>query len=238
MSRSTRLFEVIQLLRSATSPLTAQNIADELEVNKRTVYRDIAELQAMRVPIEGEAGIGYIMRRGYDLPPLMFNAEEIEALKLGLSLLGRTGDKALQKTADSVTRKIAEAVPEQLSTVELDSSVFASTWHAIPESEVDPQLIRNCIREEHKLEFDYLDLKDVVSHRTVLPLAMVYYIEVVIVAAWCELRRDFRHFRLDRMQSCATTGDGFSDLASELRQRWRKEHDLYLSSESTGTSPN
>ncbi len=236
MSKSNRLFEVIQILRSANNPLTAQQIADELEVNKRTVYRDIAALQAMRVPIEGEAGIGYLMRRGYDLPPLMFNQEEIEALKLGLALLGRTGDKALQKTADSVSRKIAEAVPEQTHGEALHAPVFASTWHAIPESEVDPQLVRNCIREELKLEFDYRDLKNAVSHRTVLPLAMVYYIEVVVVAAWCELRKDFRHFRLDRMQNCMTTAEIFGDQATDLRQRWREQHDLYLSAENTGAS--
>jgi len=226
MSRSTRMFEVIQLLRSANQPITAQAIAEELEVNKRTVYRDIAALQAMRVPIDGEAGIGYIMRQGYDLPPLMFNAEEFEALKLGLSLLRRTGDKALEKTAESVMRKIANAAPVAKRSDVFDVPVFASCWHTIPESEVNPQLIRNCIRDEYKIEFDYHDQHDAMTHRIVLPLALLYYIEVVVVAAWCELRNDFRHFRLDRMNECAVSEQRFTESSEDLRQRWRAMHDL------------
>ncbi|MBX2837608.1 MAG: YafY family transcriptional regulator [Gammaproteobacteria bacterium] len=228
MSRSTRMFEVIQILRSANQSLTAQNIADELEVNKRTVYRDIAALQAMRVPIEGEAGIGYIMRRGYDLPPLMFNSEEIEALMLGLSLLGRTGDKALEKTADAVSRKIAEAVPQDLQPAVLDSPILASSWHTIPDSDVNPQLVRNCIRNEQPLEFDYTDDKGVKTHRTVMPIALLYYIEVVLVAAWCDLRKDFRHFRLDRMQNCTVAESEIEESVAQLRRRWRSKHDLTI----------
>ena len=111
MRRADRLFEIIQLLRSARGPLTAQDLAATLEVTPRTIYRDMAALQAMRVPIDGEAGVGYIMRKGYDLPPLMFTVEETEAVCVGLSLLSRTGDVALQKAAMRVANKIAEVLP-------------------------------------------------------------------------------------------------------------------------------
>ena len=111
MSRSDRMFEIIQLLRRAEKPMTAQALADALEVVPRTIYRDIAVLQGMRVPIEGEAGIGYVMRRGFDLPPLMFTAEEVEAIVVGLALLRRTGDLGLQAAAGRVSGKIAEVLP-------------------------------------------------------------------------------------------------------------------------------
>ncbi|NNJ69003.1 MAG: HTH domain-containing protein, partial [Boseongicola sp.] len=102
MQRITRMFEVIQLLRAARGPLSAEALAETLEVSKRTIYRDVAALQAMRVPIEGEAGVGYIMRRGYDLPPLNFDLEEIEALRVGLMMLGRTGDGSLERAASRI----------------------------------------------------------------------------------------------------------------------------------------
>src|SRR3954470_14693003 len=113
MGRSNRMFEVIQVLRGTRKALTAQDLAERLEVNKRTIYRDIVALQAMRIPIEGEAGIGYIMRRGFDLPPLMFDADEVEAIVVGLALLQRTGDRGLQTAAASVGAKIADVLPQE-----------------------------------------------------------------------------------------------------------------------------
>ena len=106
MSRSNRLFEIIQILRSSTTPITAEELAEKLEVSPRTIYRDIVSLQSMQTPIEGEAGIGYMMRRGYDLPPLNFDQEEIEALRVGLLLLSRTGDSMLQKAAERIFEKV------------------------------------------------------------------------------------------------------------------------------------
>ena len=111
MRRTSRLFEIIQLLRSAKKPLTAAAIAETLEVTKRTVYRDVASLQAMSVPIYGEAGVGYVMRPGYDLPPLMLSVEEVEALVVALSLLGRTGDKGLKAAAETIRAKVASVLP-------------------------------------------------------------------------------------------------------------------------------
>ena len=140
MNRSSRMFEIIQLLRSARRSMTAADLADELEVTKRTIYRDILALQSMRVPIDGEAGIGYIMRPGFDLPPLMFTAEEAEAIAVGMSLLGRTGDAGLEKAARNVVRKISDVMhsdeQNRNESGALSESVFASGWHKIPASDI------------------------------------------------------------------------------------------------------
>ncbi len=224
MSRSIRMFEIIQLLRVARRGETAQQIAEELEVNKRTVYRDIVSLQSMRVPIEGEAGIGYIMRPGYNLPPLMFNAEEIEAIVVGLSLLGRTGDAALQAASTSVRRKLDEVTqPQNASTLD-DLNLFTSKWHDIPESQIDPQSLRQYVREEVKVNIDYCALDGGLTSRAILPLALVYYVDVVVLAAWCELREGFRHFRIDRIARCEPTGEFFTDRGAGLRVSWRSMH--------------
>src|SRR5215470_19763004 len=128
MGRSNRMFEVIQVLRAARKPLTAQEIAERLEVNKRTIYRDIAALQAMRIPIEGEAGVGYVMRRGFDLPPLMFDADEVEAIVVGLALLRRTGDAGLQMAAESVAAKIADVLPIEAGQAMRRNALTVSGW--------------------------------------------------------------------------------------------------------------
>ncbi len=226
MNRSTRLFEIIQLLRSSRRSLTAQEIADTLEVTKRTIYRDIVTLQSMRVPIDGEAGVGYIMRPGFDLPPLMFTAEEVEAIAVGLSLLGRTGDPGLESAARSVVRKISDVLPEENPYGLLSQSVFTSSWHDIPVSDIDPALLRQAIRDERKLEIQYADQNGVVSARTILPLAMVYYVDALVLAAWCELRTAYRHFRVDRMKQCDMTEQCFKESGATLRESWHAENQL------------
>ena len=226
LSRSVRMFEIIQLLRSADAPLTAHAIAALLEVTKRTVYRDIAALQAMRVPIEGAAGLGYVMRPGFDLPPLMFTAEEIEAIVVGLALLGRTGDAGLEAAAASAAEKIGDVLPEGYGRDFDDGPLYVSSWHAIPGSRVEPRLLRRAIREEQKLRLGYADAAARSTQRTVLPLALVYHIESVVLAAWCELRSDFRHFRLDRIVACEPTEERFAGEGPRLRAQWREQQEL------------
>jgi predicted DNA-binding transcriptional regulator YafY len=184
LSRSVRMFEIIQLLRSADRPLTAHGIAHTLEVTKRTIYRDIAALQGMRVPIEGEAGVGYVMRPGFDLPPLMFRADEVEAIVVGLALLGRTGDTGLQTAAVNAARKISAVLPGDSRHDLKDWPLYASRWNAIPGSRVDLRVLREAVREEEKLRFTYGDAEGERTERTVLPLAIVYHVEVVVLAAW------------------------------------------------------
>ena len=157
MTRSTRLFEIIQLLRRARAPLTAQQIGEELEVTKRTIYRDMAALQAMRLPIEGEAGIGYVMRGGFDLPPLMFSRDEVEAIVVGLALVGRAGDPGLERSAARVASKIADVLPDGAERI---APLHVSRWNKIPKSAVAPGALRQFIREAAELSITYLDLTE------------------------------------------------------------------------------
>ena len=218
MTRSTRLFEIIQILRQAKAPVTAQGIAEQLEVTKRTIYRDVAALQAMSVPIEGEAGIGYIMRAGFDLPPLMLTSEEVEALFVGAALLQRTGDAGLQKAARSATGKIAAALPDGRAA---QIPLHVSGWTTIEETSFADTL-RSCIRDGAELRITYDDLSDRRSERTVQPLAMIYFTEAILLAAWCEMRQDFRHFRIDRIASCVPTGVNAPERCRRLRFEWEQ----------------
>ena len=225
MGRSNRMFEVIQVLRAARKPLTAQALAERLEVDKRTIYRDIAALQAMRIPIEGEAGIGYVMRRGFDLPPLMFDADEVEAIVVGLALLQRTGDAGLQSAASSVGMKIAEVLPRETGRSIDHKTLHVSTWGAALPG-IDMKALRRAIREERKLRLGYLDGGNQPTQRVVKPIAIVYYVEVAVLAAWCELRGDFRHFRVDRIASMKTLADRFTGEGPALRRTWEQSHPL------------
>ena len=217
MSRSTRLFEIIQILRSADRPVTAQSIADTLEIGKRTIYRDIAALQAMRLPIDGEAGIGYVLRPGLDLPPLMFTQDEVEAIVVGLSMLGRSGDHALERSARTVAAKIADVLPD---TQTRTAHVHVSTWNRVPTSVIKPSEMRAHIREANVLRITYRDERDNISERRIRPLALIYYIDALVLGAWCELRQGFRHFRLDRIDDLSRTGEQFSEDAEQLLQDW------------------
>lgn len=219
MPRSSRMFEIIQALRSATHPMTAAQIAEMLEVTPRTIYRDIATLQSMRVPVEGAAGVGYIMRKGYDLPPLNFDVEEAEAITVGLSMIARTGDKSLQKAARRAATKLAEATP-------LSQTLFSSTWGAEEPYGIDLSEIRQAIREEKKLCITYRDADGTETDRTVCPISIIYYSEVIIMPAWCELRNDFGHFRLDRLANHPKIkpGGDFIGKAEALRAKWAADH--------------
>lgn len=225
--RSSRLFEMIQVLRTAKAPVPARAIAQALEISKRTVYRDIVTLQATGVPIEGEAGVGYVMRAGYNLPPLMFTAEEIEAVVVGLSLLGRTGDAGLQAAAARVAGKISNVLPDGNDRAFETSPLLVSHWNSVPPAAVDYDVLREAIREERELLIGYRDAEGQETDRRIRPLALVYYVDAVILAAWCELRGDFRHFRLDRLTACSSTGMRFKGDGVGLRRLWRARQELF-----------
>lgn len=222
MSRSDRMFEIIQILRGADGPVTADALARALEVTPRTVYRDVAALQGMRVPIAGEAGVGYIMRPGYDLPPLMFDAEEAEAVLVGLAMIGRTGDGGLRAAADRAGRKIAAVLPDGGGGAG-GPALYASDWTAIPQTGIDTAFYRAAIRECDRLGLLYHDGDGTETRRTVKPIGLIYYIEAVVLAAWCELRADFRHFRLDRIAKADRLGDHFGTEAAALRRAWEAQ---------------
>jgi predicted DNA-binding transcriptional regulator YafY len=206
--------------------MTAGKLADSLEVTPRTIYRDVAALQSMRIPIAGEAGVGYIMRPGFDLPPLMFTGEEIEAIVVGLSLLRRTGDTGLQATARTVADKIAEVLPRDRHARNRRPSLFVSGWGPNPPAGLDLKRLRRAVREEEKLRISYAGGSGHRGSRTVRPIALLYYTESVVLAAWCERRRDFRHFRADRIVSCRPTGRHFAGEGETLRARWQRQHQL------------
>lgn len=223
MRRTTRLFEIIQLLRAARRPLTADALAETLEVARRTIYRDIASLQAISVPIHGEAGIGYVMRAGYDLPPLMLTVEEVEALAVALSLLARTGDSGLREAAGTLQGKIAGVLPREARRPIEAPSLHVSPWGAAAPAGVDLGLVRRAIRDERKLAIAYADEAGRQTRRTVLPVAVIYYVEVTAIAAWCELRQAFRHFRADRIRACSLLEADFHGRGAALRTAWSAE---------------
>ena len=221
MSRSTRMFEIIQILRNAKKPRTAQHIAEELEVTKRTVYRDIAALQAMRVPVEGEAGIGYVMRSGYDLPPINFDVEEAEAITVGLAMIARTGDRGLNRAARSAAQKLTDST-------RLSETLFASTWGVEEPAIIDLTTVRKAIREDRKLRIGYRNAEGTETRRTIWPIAIAYHSEAIVIAAWCELRKSLRHFRPDRVSEYQELDDGFIGQGDRLRQEWIKDYASWL----------
>ncbi len=211
LRRADRLFDILRILRSAKHPITAASIADELEVTVRTVYRDVATLQARRVPIEGAAGIGYVLRRGFELPPLMFTEDEAEAIAVAMRLLARTGDPGLQKAAESVLSKVTLVVPDPLRDYLNATPVYVSKSGApVPMRRDLPATIRHAIRDNRKMRIAYLDGDGRETLRVIQPFAVAYYVEATLICAWCELRDDVRHFRTDRVVSADVLDEGFA----------------------------
>ncbi|MEO1160850.1 MAG: YafY family protein [Pseudomonadota bacterium] len=215
MSKTTRLFDVIQLLRVAKGPVLARDIASALEVSVRTVYRDIASLQAMQTPILGEPGVGYVMRKGYDLPPINFDADEAEAVSVGLSLIARTGDSGLWRAAGRASRKLHEAAPGT-------RQLLTSSWGVENVVSVDLSALRRAMRRETKMKIVYRDADEQETKRAIWPLVLVYYVDNALIVAWCELRQALRHFRLDRIVDCRVLNEGFAGLGDGLVAHWEK----------------
>jgi predicted DNA-binding transcriptional regulator YafY len=220
MPRSDRLFDIIQALRSRKKPMTAAMLAEELEVTPRTVYRDIATLQARRVPIEGAAGIGYVLRKGFDLPPLMFTIDEVEAIAVGARLVRRVKDPALQQAADSVLAKVSVVVPEGLRPHIADAHVYVSPGMAAEADGADLAEIRAAIRDSRKLYITYGDRSGRRTHRVIWPIAMAYYVDATLVGAWCELRSDYRSFRIERIHSSKVLHERFDQQGGKLFREW------------------
>jgi predicted DNA-binding transcriptional regulator YafY len=214
-SKTTRFFEIIQLLRDAKKPLLARDLATALEVSVRTVYRDIASLQAMQTPILGEPGVGYVMRKGYDLPPINLDVDEAEAVAVGLSLIARTGDPGLWRAAGRASRKLHEAAPGTRKLV-------TSSWGVETEPPIDLTRLRAAIREETKVAIRYRDAEEHETNRIIWPLVLIYYVDNVIIAAWCELRQSLRHFRIDRIAEGAFLSGSFKGEGDSLIAQWEQ----------------
>jgi predicted DNA-binding transcriptional regulator YafY len=222
--RADRLFRIIQVLRRKRRPVTAGEIAEELEASVRTIYRDIAQLMADRVPIRGEAGIGYVLDGGFDMPPLMLTADEIEAVMLGAQWVMGRGDAALQRAAHDLVAKIGAVIPEHLRPVLMEPA--GSAPPAFPDATtdvIDMARVRTAIRTQGKIRLTYRDEKGVATTRVVWPIAVSYWERVRLIVAWCELRQGFRHFRTDRIMASEFLETRFTVPRARLKIQWHKE---------------
>lgn len=224
MQRAERLLDLIQGLRRRRRPVTAETLASELDVSVRTVYRDIAALLRQGVPVRGEAGIGYVLDAGFDLPPLMFSPDEIEAVLVGMRWLSERADPTLARAAEDVVAKVAAVLPPHLRPILLDGALFAPAYckDAIVD-QVDAAAIRAAIRNGRKLEITYRDEASNRSQRVIWPIGMTFFDRVRVVIAWCELRQAFRHFRTDRIAVLLAREERYPARRADLFRRWQKE---------------
>ena len=226
MSRSARLFDLLQLLRRHTRPLSGGLIASELQISLRTLYRDIATLQAQGARIDGAPGLGYVLRPGFVLPPLMFSTDEVEALVLGSRWVADRGDSRLAGAARDALAKIAAVLPADLR-LELDTSaLLVGPGQAIVAGNIDTAAVRLAIRQEHTLNIRYSDASGNVSERCIWPFALGFFDRVQVVVAWCELRQDLRHFRTDRIAALADSGQRYPRRRQALLKAWREREVL------------
>lgn len=205
MSRASRLLDLIQVLRRHRHPVSGATLAEELGVSLRTLYRDIATLNAQGAHIDGEPGMGYVLRPGFMLPPLMFTEDEIEALVLGSRWVAERADTPLGKAAGSVVAKIAAVLPDDLRDRVDAGTLLVVSVDKPSAGDAELTSIRHAIRAERKLRIDYGDAEGKRTRRIVWPFAIGFFERTRVVAAWCELRRDYRHFRTDRILSLQAT---------------------------------
>ncbi|HEV2533592.1 YafY family protein [Phenylobacterium sp.] len=222
MRRADRLFQIIQILRRHRGPVTAEVIAGELETSKRTVYRDIADLAAQRVPIRGEAGVGYVLDNGFDLPPLMLTQPEVEAAVLGAQWVASRGDPELARAAQDLIAKIGATVPERLRPLVLEPATRAVPNYRSMPDRLDMGAARRAIHTGRKIRLVYRDEQERETERIVWPFAIGYHEAVRLLMTWCELRQDFRSFRTDRVATVEFLDDRYPDRPASLRAKWHK----------------
>lgn len=222
MRRADRLFQIIQVLRRSSRPVTAEDIAAELETSKRSIYRDIATLVGQRVPIRGEAGVGYVLDGGFDMPPLMLTSDEVEAAVLGAQWVAGRGDPALARAARDLIAKIAATVPERLRPVVLEPAVASPpVWEPRKAEALDMAQVRASIHAGRKLELRYRDEQERETRRVIWPFLIGYRETTRLLVGWCEMRDDFRTFRTDRVVEAAFLEDRYPARPAVLRARWR-----------------
>ena len=223
MRRADRLFRIIQILRRKRRPVTADAIAEEVETSVRTIYRDIAQLMADRVPIRGEAGIGYVLDGGFDMPPLMLTADEIEAAMLGAQWVMGSGDAALARAAGDLVAKISQVVPGHLRPLLGEPALAAPRWKTGEDDAIDMARLRTAIRAQGKIALSYRDESGAETRRVIWPMAVAYFETVRVIVAWCELRKGFRHFRTDRIAAADFLDVRYPTARTRLLAAWRKD---------------
>jgi predicted DNA-binding transcriptional regulator YafY len=199
MRRADRLFRIVQLLRRRRTVVTAAQIAGKLEVSERTVYRDIRDLIQAGTPIDGEAGVGYRLQPGYDLPPLMFDREEIQALVLGARIVRQVGDPALARASESILSKVAAVLPKDLEPLLAEARLFMPNTVNSARSAAGLAVAREALVAQRRMRLKYANERGEETERTVRPLGVFFWGRTWTLAAWCELRSGFRNFRLDRV---------------------------------------
>lgn len=223
MARSERLLELLQTLRRHRRPVSGAALAAEAGISLRTLYRDIDSLRAQGAVIEGEAGVGYVLKPGYLLPPLMFSDEEVEALVLGSRWVARRTDEPLAAAAREALAKIGAVLPPALAERIEMSALFVGPSRT-PHADLAP--IRQAIRNERKLAIRYDDGRGAVSERIIWPLALAFFDGARIVVSWCELRQDFRHFRTDRIVALTATDTRYPRRRPALLSEWRRANGI------------
>ncbi|MEO6042592.1 MAG: YafY family protein [Tepidiformaceae bacterium] len=214
MRRADRLFQIIHLLRRR-HVVTAAFLARELEVSERTVYRDIRDLVGTGVPIDGEAGVGYTLRRGFDLPPLMFTEPELEAMVLGARVVSSWGDQALGRAARDALARVESALPDRLREKLTNTPLFAPGFHVPAETIASLTPLRVALEERRIVWMRYEDAEGVTSERTLRPVGLFFWGYRWSLSAWCELRQAFRSFRLDRIRQIDVREERFTPLPGQ-----------------------
>jgi predicted DNA-binding transcriptional regulator YafY len=222
MARASRLLDLVQALRRHRRPVTAAALAAELGVSVRTVYRDIVTLTAQGAPIEGEAGLGYVLRPGFLLPPLMFRDEEIDALVLGLRFVAQRGDDALARAAAEAAAKIGAVLPDDLREAAAQTGLLAGPGPRTVSAGNHLALLRQAIRGERKLRLSYVDGRGQSSERVVWPVALGFFEAARVLATWCETRGAFRHFRADRISAATILPERIPCRRAALLKDWRE----------------
>jgi predicted DNA-binding transcriptional regulator YafY len=226
LSRTQRLFDLLQILRQHRYAVSGNQLAAELGVSLRTVYRDIATLQSQGADITGEAGVGFKLRPGFMLPPLMFSEEEIEALVLGSRWVARRADDKLKKAAAKALAKISAVLPMDLRYQLESSGLLVGPAKVTEINDSYEALIRHAIRKEYKLQMSYIDVNEKETQRIIWPLALGFFEETRIIVAWCEVRQDFRHFRTDRITDLSLLETHFNKRRQVLLKQWREIHHI------------
>ena len=223
MRRADRLFQIIQILRRSSRPVTGAEMAAELEVSVRTIYRDIADLIGQRVPIAGEAGFGYVLDDAFDMPPLMLTADEVEAATVGAQWVAIHGDAQLAAAARDLIAKIAAVVPDRLRPIIEAPSISARPSPGRVADGIDIARLRQSIRAGRKIRIAYRDEAGSASSRVIWPIIIGYFNDRRTLAAWCEMREGFRHFRADRIVGAEFLDEDFPGAPGALRLRWKQE---------------
>ncbi len=230
MPRSERLLALLQLLRRHRLPVRGEAMACELGISLRTLYRDIATLQGQGAAIEGAPGLGYVLREGFVLPPLMFSADELEALVLGSRWVASRADSRLGLAARDAVAKIAAVLPPALRHELDDNALLPNPCLASADGpmagDLETATLRQAIRREHKLRITYRDAGGLDSERTVWPFAMGFFDHARVAVAWCELRQAVRHFRTDRIVTLQPLEQRYPQRRQALLQQWRVEQGI------------